>query len=455
MRKTHIFQVPLTEKWLDLGHAKEYAVISRLLDEKPKMAELILQDLSGSADEQRVDTGAEGLSAEQVLRVLVVKQMEGFSYRELAFHIADSRTFQTFCRFGIADTLPSKSALHAAVKCVRAETLEAMHRLLLASAQSAGVESGAKARVDCTVVESNIHTPQDSELLWDCVRVMTRCMSRARKVLGHDVVRFANRTRRAKRRRLEILNAKSPKVRQHAYCDLIECTEEVHAMGLQICAQLSGPLAKDSCPKALPRIAEDLKHFLGLTLRVLDQTRRRVLQGEKLAAEEKIVSIFEEHTDIIRKDRRATYYGHKICVTGGASSMILDCVVLSGNPADSTLTQLMVDRQEEIFARLPREVALDGGFASKENLKVLRAKGIPNIMFSKRRGLAIEDMTKSTWAYKRLRNFRAGIEGVISFLKRCFGLDRCTWRSLNSFKSYVWASIFSFNLLTLARHKLA
>jgi len=130
MRKTHPFQVPLTEHWLDLGHAKEYQVISRLLDEKPKMTELILQDLSGNADEQRVATGAEGLSAEQVLRALVVKQMEGFSYRELAFHIADSRTFQTFCRFGIADTLPSKSALHAAVKCVRAETLEAMNRLL-------------------------------------------------------------------------------------------------------------------------------------------------------------------------------------------------------------------------------------------------------------------------------------------------------------------------------------
>lgn len=454
MRKTHRFQVSLTESWIDLGHAKEYAVISHLLDQKPKMAELVLQDLRGSANEQRVDTGAEGLSAEQVLRVLIVKQMEGFSYRELAFHIADSRTFQTFCRFGIADKLPSKSTLHAAVKCVRAATLEAMHRLLLASAQSEGVETGVKVRMDCTVVESNIHTPQDSELLWDCVRVITRSMSRARKLLGHDVVRFANRTRRAKRRRMEILNAKNSKARRHAYRDLLQLTEEVHAMGDTICVQLSGLLAEDHYPRALQRIVEDLEHFLGLTLHVLDQTRRRVLQGEALAAEEKIVSIFEEHTDIIRKDRRATYYGHKICVTGGASSMILDCVVLSGNPADSTLTELMVERQEEIFGRLPREVACDGSFASKDNLKALHAKGIPNVMFSKRRGLAIDDMTESIWIYKRLRNFRAGIEGVISFLKRCFGLDRCTWRSLNSFKSYVWASIFSFNLLTLARHKL-
>ena len=192
-----------------------------------------------------------------------------------------------------------------------------------------------------------------------------------------------------------------------------------------------------------------------LTGRVLDQRRRRVLLGESVPATEKLVSIFEDHTDIVVKRSYETLYGHKICLTGGPSSMILDCVVLEGNPADSTLAQQMIERQEEIYQRPPRQAVFDGGFASRDNLKAIKSSGVQDVAFAKRAHLAISDMVRSTWVYKRLRNFRAGIEGNISFLKRIFGLDRCTWRSLPSFESYVWSSILSFNLLVLARHLLA
>ncbi len=192
-----------------------------------------------------------------------------------------------------------------------------------------------------------------------------------------------------------------------------------------------------------------------LTEKVLDQTRRRVLLGESVPATEKLVSIFEDHTDIVRKRSQETLYGHKICLTGGPSSMILDCVVLKGNPADSTLAQQMIERQGEIYERPPRQAVFDGGFASRDNLQAIKANGVQDVAFAKRARLAISDMVSSTWVYKRLRNFRAGIEGNISFLKRIFGLDRCTWRSFPSFQSYVWGSILSFNLLVLARHLLA
>jgi IS5 family transposase len=165
-----------------------------------------------------------------------------------------------------------------------------------------------------------------------------------------------------------------------------------------------------------------------------------------------VLSIFEDHTDVIRKDRRETIYGHKICLTGGASSLILDCRVLEGNPTDSSLAVDAVKRQEKVYGQLPRQVALDGGFASKINLADIKGLGVNDVAFSKRRGLEISDMAKSTWVYHRLRDFRAGIEGCISFLKRCFGLDRCSWRSFASFKAYVQASVLSFNLLVLARH---
>jgi len=271
-------------------------------------------------------------------------------------------------------------------------------------------------------------------------------------------VTFGNRSRRAKRRRKEIANAKTAVDRQRAYRDLLRVTAEVHASGLRIRDLLRRPEVVEHLDLgdalSVAGIADALDHYLALVQRVMDQTRRRVVEGESVPAAEKIVSIFEPHTDIIRKDRRETLYGHKICLTGGASSMILDCTVLQGNPADSTLAKTMVDRQADFFSRPPRQIVFDGAFASKLNLQVIKAEGVRDVAFSKSLGLEIGAMVKSSWVYKRLRDFRAGIEGNISFLKRIFGLDRCTWKSWASFQSYVWASILSFNLLVFARHQL-
>jgi IS5 family transposase len=199
------------------------------------------------------------------------------------------------------------------------------------------------------------------------------------------------------------------------------------------------------------RRAEELEEIIRLTHKVIDQTTRRVIHGESVPACEKIVSIFESHTDIIVKDRRDTFYGHKVCLTGGASNLITDCLILDGNPADTDLTDQILDRHKDIYGQYPLKVALDGGFASKENLESAKGKGIKDVCFAKKRGLEEEQMCRSIWVYKRLRRFRAGIESGISWLKRCFGFGRCMWKSLRSFKSYVWASIVSANLLTLAR----
>ena len=146
-------------------------------------------------------------------------------------------------------------------------------------------------------------------------------------------------------------------------------------------------------------------------------------------------------------------FGHKLCLTTGASSFVLDRVIEDGNPADSTLATRMIERQEEIFDRVPRQAAMDGGFASKANLADIKQMGVKDVAFHEKRGLEVAEMVKSSWVYKQLRRFRAGIEGNISFLERCFGLGRCLWRGLRSFKAYVWSSVISANLLILARHR--
>ena len=180
----------------------------------------------------------------------------------------------------------------------------------------------------------------------------------------------------------------------------------------------------------------------------------RVLRGESVPATEKVVSIFEPHTDIIIKDRRETFYGHKICLTSGASGLVLDLVIEKGNPADSTLAQKMVERVRSVLGKLPNQVTFDGGFSSKVNVKDIKAMGVGDVAFSKHVGLEITDMAKSKWVFRKLQNFRAGIEATISFLKRTFGLSRCNWSGFDSFSAYAWSSVLSCNLLVLARQLL-
>jgi IS5 family transposase len=202
-------------------------------------------------------------------------------------------------------------------------------------------------------------------------------------------------------------------------------------------------------------LAEKLARAVGLLEKVINQTDRRVFKGENVPASEKVVSFFEDHTDIIVKKRRETEYGHKIFLTGGSSTLILDCRIVRGNPADSEQYETLLERQKELYGRMPRQVSADGGFASKDNLAYAKQHGVKDAAFAKKRGLSVLAMAKSAWVYKALRNFRAGIEAGISTLKRAFGLDRCTWKGWEGFGRYVWSSIVSYNLLVLARTKLA
>ena len=448
MREKWQKQMPLMTHIKDHPQSKELETISAIIDGNPTIAEMILQDLT--RDKSPIQhAGAKGMSADQVLRSAVVKTLYSFTYEELAFHIVDSQSLRWFCRIGIAEEGFKKSTLNRNIKSISDQTWEAVHRCLLEYASEQKIEKGRQVRIDCTCVETNIHEPSDSSLLYDGVRVLTRHIKQA-KAEGIKVSGFSNHQRRAKRRMLAILNAKNKKQRKTAYLDLLKVADMV--LGYASTAETN--LLGSPSLKALA-ISEAIKHDAALMGKVIDQTRRRVLLGEKVPAGEKVFSIFEPHTDIIIKDRRETIYGHKICLTGGVSNLILDCRIFEGNPADSSLTISMLDRQKDIYGRYPLKASLDGGFASKDNLKQAKEREIKDICFSKRRGLEKTDMCRSEYVYNRLRRFRAGIEAGISWLKRCMGLTRCTWKGWHSFKSYVWSSIVAANLLTLARAKLS
>lgn len=444
--------MPLMPHILDHYQSKELEVISGIIDAKPTICEHILQDLNrGKSKAQRA--GAKGMSAEQVLRCIIVKTLFGFTYEDLAFHIVDSQSLRWFCRIGMAEEGFKKSALNRNIKTISDQTWEMINRDILGYAKQEGIEKGRKVRTDCTCVESNIHQPWDSTLLGDCVRVLTRLMMRSREEFGLKVSPLSNHNRRAKRRMLAIMNAKGKKQRKAGYVDLLKITEKVLGYARNTVRMIKLSVITPSCVAMLA----DIEHYAKLTEKVIDQTHRRVVLNQKVAAADKVVSIFEPHTDVIVKDRRDPVFGHKICLTGGASNLILDCLIVEGNPADADLAIPMLDRQKEIYGRYPLKVCFDGGFASKENLRQAKAfpRKIKDVCFAKKRGLEETDMCRSEYVYHRLRRFRAGIESGISWLKRSMGLTRCMWKGWHAFKSYVWSAIVAANLLTIARAKLA
>ena len=442
-------QLPLTAPWIAHAHAAELAAMSSLLDEQPALSARVQQDLEAGCP-TNAHTGRPGLTGEQTLRLLIVRQLTGWTYAELAFHLADSMTYRAFCRVSALTATPSKSAVAATLRRVSPHTLAALNDALVTSPVARGIESARTVRMDATVVPVAIHPPTDSSLLLDAVRVLDRLLQQAEVAAGFTA--YHRHAKRAKRRAMEIPHLAPQKTarRRTCYRELLALTEATATYATCSLAHLE-------CLPATPardRVRAQLTMLLPRVAQVIDQTTRRVLHGEAVPADEKLVSLFEAHADVLVKDRRDTYYGHKIFLTTGASGLILDCTIPKGNPGDVTWTVPLVRRQQQLFGHPPRQASFDGAFASTDNLTACKALGVEDVCFAKKRGLAVLDMVRSQWVYDKLRRFRAGIEAGISLLKRVFGLARCVWKGAAGFHAYVRTAVFAANLLVLARARL-
>lgn len=450
MRKIIEPQQPLVAIPAAHEHARELRAMGAVLDGLPETASRVHRALlAGGVDAAR---GREGMSAQQVLRALLAKQMNRWSYEELAFHLGDSVVYRAFCGIGIADEGPSRSTLQRNLKAIPAEVMEAIHREVVLHAQALGIENGERVRTDSTVIEAAIHDPTDSSLLWDCVRVLVRLVRQAE---AHVAVHFTDHRRVAKRRALQIRNVGTMEQRTPLYQDLLKVTDETTRTAEHVAARLVAERPRKRAARKVRALAGELERYAELARRVMKQTRQRVFLGQSVPSTEKVVSIFEPHTDIIVKDRRETLYGHKVFLTTGASGLVLDLLLPAGNPSDATLAVSSVQRQKDLFGRPPKQTCFDGGFTSHANLVALKELGVTDVVFCKAKGIPIAEMARSSWIYRKLRHFRAGIEAGISFLKRSFGWDRCTWRGWPSFTTYAWASVLAANVLMLARHLLA
>jgi IS5 family transposase len=445
-------------EFLDQGVRLEpmLQAISDFIDGHGHLIDKVRRDLNRGL--KNPHTGRSGLTAQQVLRSLVLQRVKNWDYRELRERIADGYTLRRFTRF-YSRLVPKHDAFNRAFNRLTPATLEVINELVLRAAVALGLENGKKLRVDTTVVETDIHHPTDSTLLWDTVRVVTRLVGNLNDLLPQGVPGFTNRNRSA-RRRMQEIQRMTPKARQRQlipkYRELIRTTEQVVGNAREVLKKTERVSSIDLMSEiAIKAIRKEIEHYCSLGDRVLDQARRRVLHGEQVPNGEKIFSIFETHTDLIKRGKimKPVEFGHKVYIAESARGLITQYRVLDGNPSDEGHVESSLERHQETFGTAPTIYSADRGFYSQENIEQCKDAGVELVCIPQRGGKKSPSQTshEKSQTFKAAQRFRAGIEGRISVLFRGRGMKRCLAEGRERFELLVGAAVLANNLMIIAR----
>ncbi|MEO7274959.1 MAG: ISNCY family transposase [Vicinamibacterales bacterium] len=403
-------------------------------------------------------TGRPGVTAPQVLRSLILMRVKNWDYRELRERIADGYTLRYFTQFD-SQPVPKHDAFNRAFNRLTPDTLAAINEAIVRAAVALGLEDGTKLRVDTTVVQTDIHHPTDNRLLWDAVRVLTRLVRRLRDRLPRGVGTFPNRTRAARRRMHEIerMTAKARHTQQvPTYRALIGVATQVVTDARAVVARTRPPEQPCRTRRAVSTLHGAILQHCDLADRVISQARRRVLQGEQVPTDEKLYSIFEPHTDLIKRGKVLTpvEFGHKVFLAESGAGLITQYRVLTGNPADQTHVTASLARHCETFGHAPALYSSDRGFYNEANLTACSASGVALtcIPFAGPARSAERDVFEQSRDFKQGQRFRAGIEGRISVLFRGRGIKRVPVEGRARFELVVGAAVLANNLLVIAAH---
>ncbi|MDQ3006336.1 MAG: ISNCY family transposase [Chloroflexota bacterium] len=343
---------------------------------------LIKNDLSKRWPKTQ-ETGRNSTPVEVVLRMLVVKRLYGYSYEETVERVSDSLNLRRFCRVYLND-VPVDTTLLRWANLIQPKTLEKFNERIVQLAVERKVTRGRKLRTDGTVVESNIRSPSDNRLLADGVRVLARTVVRARALVKQAVQKpFEDFTQTAKalaRQIGETLRKKTDEAKtagRQQYQELLEMTRKTVEWAratkkhLQTCREATAT-----------RLAQSLETFLPRTEQVIHQTTRRILQGEQVPAAEKIVSLFEEHTDIIRrgKESRPVEYGHKLWLNEVEGGLVSHYRILDGNPSDEQQWKPSLKAHLKTFHQPPQQASGDRGLFSEPNEQLAHDLGVKHII---------------------------------------------------------------------------
>jgi IS5 family transposase len=429
--------------------------ISDFLDDHEEMIEAVRRDLQRGL--KKPATGRNGLTPSQVLRSFVLKSVKSWDYRELRERIADGYTLRQFTEF-YCQPVPKHHAFNRAFHRLTPETVKAVNELVVDAAVDLGLEDGNQLRVDTTVTQTDIHHPTDNTLLWDVVRVVTRLVGRLKKAVQKRVRGFHNRKRVARRRMQEIQRMTSKQrhgQQTKKYRELIGVTEEVVSNARKVVGQTEKARGKDVAAElAIPGIRKEIVRYCKLGDRVIDQARRRVLEGEQVPNAKKIFSIFEAHTDLIKRGKVQTplEFGHKVFLAESAQGLITQYEVLEGNPYDEQHVEPSLKRHKKKFGHVPELYGTDRGFFSEKNVKLSKREGVKMVCIPQRGGQKTDERKKFEKSpdFKKGQRFRAGIEGTISVLFRGRGMKRCLDEGRKRFELWVGAAVLANNLMRIA-----
>lgn len=400
--------------------------------------------------------GRKQTPAEVVLRLLLLKHVRNWSYQTLEREVRANLVYRSFTRIG-TEKVPDAKTLGRIALALGPEVIRDLHERLVALARENGVVQGRKMRVDTTVVETNIHYPTDSSLLGDGARVMTRTMERIEEEAGGLKRKVRNRMRSVgKRMRAISLSARQKGVRaeerrKKQYRQLLRLTRQVLNDAKRVMGEVEDLPPRRRNP--LKGLRESLQTMAGRVKQVVRQTKARVFEGlTQLPG--KIVSLFEPHTEIIRKGKasKPTEFGKLVQVQEAENQIVTHYEVFRERPSDRALLVPAVETHRRRFQRVPRLVAADAGFYSQANERAVQEMGVTYVSVPNRSTRSPErrKLQKSRW-FKAGRRWRTGCEGRISVLKRRHGLTRCRYRGLEGMQRWVGLGVLADNLIQIGR----
>ena len=401
--------------------------------------------------------GRPGTPADVVLRMLILKHLFDWSYDDLEREVRANLVYRAFTRIDAGEVPDAKTILKIA-GALGPDVIEQLHRQVVEVAKRAGVTHGRRFRIDTTVVETNVHYPTDSSLLQDGVRVLTRTMQHASTALGDPRGHVRNRRRSVGRRVLIIgRQARSPETRDalvRSYRQLMATTRAVVRDATTMVRRLHQRLRTASAAIAttLTRARQQLQHMQPLVTRVLDQARARLLGGDT-HVRDKVLSVFEPHTEAIRKGKIAkpTEFGKLVTIQEAEHQIITAYEVHPTRPADMTLWTPALDRHVAIFGRAPDLAAGDRGFASAKNEDAAVRRGVRRVILPRpgRTTPARRAHERQRW-FRRGQRWRVGCEGRISVIKRRHGLRRCRYHGADGTARWVGLGVIANNLMSTA-----
>ena len=438
---------------LALRFEPELAAVDRLLDDDA-LFRLVRDDLVRRRPRTAV-TGRPSTPVEVVLRMLVVKHLHGWSYEQTERFVADSLVLRQFCRLAL-EPVPHRTTLLRWATLVQPATLHGLLDRVVQLARAARVTRGRKLRVDGTVVETDVHHPSDSTLLADAVRVLGRTVHRARGVVGAGTARlFRDRTRSA-----AALARAIGATMVHGRTDRERERHRLYERLLAVAAACQRQVARvrllldGVAGAAAARLRATLGRFAPLAARVVAQAARRVLRGERVPAAEKVLSLFEPHTALIRrgKARQRSEFGRKVWLDEVEGGIVARFALLEGNASDRLQVAPSLVHHAARFGRPPDLVAADRGAYSPEAEQAAAALGVRRVCLPlPGHARPVRRAHERQRWFRRARRFRTGIEGRISLLRRCFGLRRCRYRGEAGMERWVGWGVIAHDLRAIGR----